>query len=112
LELEKIFTRLNRCVTLLGAQYLYALFRKYLTRPANLAATVKAYGTFKSEPQVLSALRAALAKLNRRERADLAYFLLGPPPKVRPRNTASRSPQVFDRSGARAVGSKAAPLLA
>ena len=82
LELEKIFTRLNRCVTPLGAQYLYALFRNYQTQPANLAANVKAYGTFKSEPQVLSALRAALAKLNRRESADLADFLLGPPPTV------------------------------
>ena len=41
LELEKIFTRLNRCVTPLGAQYLYALLRNYQTQPANLAITVQ-----------------------------------------------------------------------
>ena len=82
LEMERIFLRFNKCVTPLGAQYLYALLRNYQSKPAALEANVKAYETFKSNPEGKAALQKALAGLNRGESAQLAGFLLGSGPEI------------------------------
>jgi DNA mismatch repair ATPase MutS len=82
LEMEKVYLRLNQCVSPLGAQYLYAFLRKYESEPKKLEQNVNAYQTFKSSPAMQMALREALGKLNRRDCADLANFLLDSPPKT------------------------------
>lgn len=82
LEMEKVYSRLNKCVTPLGAQHLYALLKNYEVKQATLEENAKSYQTFKSNPDIQAGLRSALAKLNRQESADLADFLLGAPPTI------------------------------
>ena len=82
LEMEKLFLRLDNSVTPLGSQYLYKLLRNYQGKPNALAENLKAYHTLEANPEAVSALRTAIAGLNRQESTGLAEFLLGPPPTI------------------------------
>ena len=79
LEFDKILARLDRSVTPLGAQYLYALLRRYQGHEESLAANVRDCDVFAARPRERDALAEALADLNRNEPGELARFLFGPP---------------------------------
>jgi hypothetical protein len=85
LELIKIFRSFDGAVTPLGAQYLYALLRRYQCNPASLGENVKTFQAFKNQPAAAARLRGATAQMNREEAAHLADFLLGPIPETPPR---------------------------
>jgi DNA mismatch repair ATPase MutS len=79
LEMEKIYARFDRCITPMGAQYLYALLRTYQTNPESLKANVQICHAFKTNPQATVAVQCALRELGRQESANLAEILLGAP---------------------------------
>jgi hypothetical protein len=86
--MDKVFARLDKSVTPLGAQYLYALLRTCQRDPGSLHDNVQACRAFTENANASAAAKAALKKLNRSESADLAGFLLGPPVTIPARHTA------------------------
>ncbi|HVY72331.1 MAG TPA: hypothetical protein VHH73_20520 [Verrucomicrobiae bacterium] len=79
LEMEKVFQRLDHCVTPMGAQHLYSMLRDYQRDEARLAANAKAWRVLQASPGTVAALRAALEHLNSRQGAALGDFLLASP---------------------------------
>jgi hypothetical protein len=86
LEMERVFNRLNKSTTPLGAQHLYALLRHSQSCPELLQENVRANHAFASNPKAGTALRRVLRELGRSESAQLASFLFGQPPTVSPRH--------------------------
>lgn len=82
LEMEKVFVRLDRCISPPGAQYLYALLKQYPAEPLAPAQNAKLIRELQGSPGNAAALRVALKPLNRGESAELAGFLFGSPPAV------------------------------
>ena len=82
LEMERVFMRLNKSTTPLGAQHLYAVLRHAQSCPKLLHENVRANHAFASNPEAGERLRRVLRELGRNESAELAGFLLGQPPAV------------------------------
>ena len=82
LEMERVFIRLNKSTTPLGAQHLYAMLRHAQSNPELLNENVIAIHAFTSNPEAGAALRRVLRELGRSESAELAGFLPGKPPAV------------------------------
>ncbi|HEY3914032.1 MAG TPA: hypothetical protein VGN61_06055, partial [Verrucomicrobiae bacterium] len=82
LELTKIFQRFDRAITPLGAEYLFALLRRYQRDPAMLAGNAKTSQELQNNPSTTARIRGAMAALNREEAAQLADFLFGKPPET------------------------------
>src|ERR1017187_9970317 len=74
LEMERVFIRLNKSTTPLGAQHLYAMLRLVTCRPELLQENVRANHAFASNPEAREALRRVLRGLDRAESAQLAGF--------------------------------------
>src|ERR1035438_6870905 len=82
LEMERVFIRLNKSTTPLGAQHLYAVLRLAQSCPKLLHENVRANHAFVSNPEAGERLRRVDRELGRNESAELAGFLLGQPPAV------------------------------
>src|ERR1035441_5283131 len=82
LEMERVFIRLNKSTTPLGAQHLYAVLRLAQSRPELPQENVREHHAFASNPEAREALRRVLRGLDRAESAQLAGFLLGQLPTV------------------------------
>lgn len=82
LEMEKVFARLDKSFTPLGAQYLYAMLRSGQGGEEHLAENAELRHFFGGKPEIARKLRSALKDLDCREAADLAEFLISQPRSV------------------------------
>ncbi len=74
LEMQKVFARLDRSVSPLGAQCLYALLRSYQPEK-SIQTNADTYQALVASPETVSHLRKALAPLNHDSVAALAPFM-------------------------------------
>jgi hypothetical protein len=82
LEMDRVFIRLNKSTTPLGAQHLYAMLRGAQSGPERLGDSVRANQAFAANPEAGAALRRALRQLRVSESAQLGGFLLGSLPAL------------------------------
>jgi hypothetical protein len=78
LEMDKVFLRLDRSITPLGAQYLFSLLRIYRAKPGQTPDWTRVDAALKADGAAREDLRSALNRMNRQDAADLAGFILGP----------------------------------
>jgi hypothetical protein len=82
LEMERVFVRVNKCMAPPGAQYLYALLRRFQSSPEALRQNVATHHVFAGKPGPGAAVRQALRRLGYKESAEIPDVLCGPPPTV------------------------------
>lgn len=88
LEMDLVFCRLDRSLTPLGTQYLYAVLRQSNVCHANAQENERIRPLLWSEPKLAERLRIALKNASSKEAAEVAELLLSQqphrlPPKYR-----------------------------